>query len=67
MRFLDAEAGEKVPKHVETNVHMGRTNVVRFVRISIEKVGSVLASTQRATKFFSEALSASHSYNNFRV
>ena len=67
MRLLDAEAREKVPKHVETNAHMGRTNVVRFVRISIEIVGSVLASIQRATKFFSAALSASHSYNDFRV
>jgi hypothetical protein len=51
MHLLDTEAREKFPKHVETNVHTGRTNVVRFARISIEIVRSVLVSIQLATKF----------------
>jgi hypothetical protein len=63
------KVGRNVPKHVETDVSIGRTNMVRFVRISIERRGSVLDinPSHRATKFFSAALSASHSNNDFRV
>jgi hypothetical protein len=31
MLLLDAEAREKVPKHVEIDAHMGRTNVARNI------------------------------------
>lgn len=61
------KVGEKVPKHVETNISMRRTNVVRIVQISIGIVESASLLNPSRDQLLSVALPASHLYNDFRI